>query len=699
MISITVTQVDDPVTIGGDTSGTGAEDTAAITGTLTASDAADGLTDGTIFSVTGSASNGSASIDPATGAWSYTPASNFNGSDSFTVTVTDDDGNTETQVISITVTQVDDPVTIGGDTSGTGAEDTAAITGTLTASDTADGLTDGTIFSVTGSASNGSASIDPATGAWSYTPASNFNGSDSFTVTVTDDDGNTETQVISITVTQVDDPVTIGGDTSGTGAEDTAAITGTLTASDTADGLTDGTIFSVTGSASSGSASIDPATGAWSYTPTSNFNGSDSFTVTVTDDDGNTEIQVISITVTQVDDPVTIGGDTSGTGAEDTAAITGTLTASDAADGLTDGTIFSVTGSASNGSASIDPATGAWSYTPASNFNGSDSFTVTVTDDDGNTETQVISITVTQVDDPVTIGGDTSGTGAEDTAAITGTLTASDAADGLTDGTIFSVTGSALNGSASIDPATGAWSYTPASNFNGSDSFTVTVTDDDGNTETQVISITVTQVDDPVTIGGDTSGTGAEDTAAITGTLTASDAADGLTDGTIFSVTGSASNGSASIDPATGAWSYTPASNFNGSDSFTVTVTDDDGNTETQVISITVTQVDDPVTIGGDTSGTGAEDTAAITGTLTASDTADGLTDGTIFSVTGSASNGSVTQVDDPVNIGGDTSGTGAEDRSILQPELGATLQLRTSTDPIASPSLSPTMMATRKLR
>ena len=65
------------------------------------------------------------------------------------------------------------------------------------------------------------------------------------------------------------------------------------------------------------------------------------------------------------------------------------------------------------------------------------------------------------------------------------------------------------------------------------------------------------------------------------------DAADGDTALT-FTVSSDASNGTASIDASTGSWTYTPATHFNGSDSFTVTVTDDDGHEETQVISLTV---------------------------------------------------------------------------------------------------------------
>ena len=48
---------------------------------------------------------------------------------------------------------------------------------------------------------------------------------------------------------------------------------------------------------------------------------------------------------------------------------------------------------------------------------------------------------------------------------------------------------------ATID-ADGNWAYTPNANFNGPDSFTVLVTDDFGNIESQVINVTVEAVAD-----------------------------------------------------------------------------------------------------------------------------------------------------------------------------------------------------------
>lgn len=96
----------------------------------------------------------------------------------------------------------DNPTTFGGDTSGTCDQNADYVTGILSASDSVDGMTTPN-FTVISAASNGEASINPTTGAWSYTPDADWFGSDSFTVRVTDDLGNHDTQIISITVNEV----------------------------------------------------------------------------------------------------------------------------------------------------------------------------------------------------------------------------------------------------------------------------------------------------------------------------------------------------------------------------------------------------------------------------------------------------------------------------------------------------------------
>ena len=144
------------------------------------------------------------------------------------------------------------------------------------------------------------------------------------------------------------------------------------------------------------------------------------------------KVQIAKLTTSQpVEEPALITGETDKTGKEDE-TITGTLNATDN-QGLTDGSYYSIEQDGANGKAYIDEKTGEWSFIPNQDFNGSDSFVVTVTDDLGGTTNQSIKVEVIPVDDKATIAGDTEKTGEEDT-PITGSLKASDP-DGLSDNT------------------------------------------------------------------------------------------------------------------------------------------------------------------------------------------------------------------------------------------------------------------------
>ena len=551
--------------------------------------------------------------------FNYTPNANFHGSDSFTVSVTDG-GLSDSIPINVTITSVNDTTFISGDFNGTLMEDGNA-SGDLNATD-ADGLTDGAYFLISSTPANGSASIDPASGTWLYSANQDFHGSDSFSVSVTDDQNHSATLVsVTLTITSVNDTTFISGDFNGTLMEDGNA-SGDLNATD-ADGLTDGAYFLISSTPANGSASIDPASGTWLYSANQDFHGSDSFSVSVTDDQNHSAtLASVTLTISSVNDSTFISGDFNGTLMEDGNA-TGDLNATDA-DGLTDGAYFLISSNPANGSASIDPASGTWLYSANQDFHGSDSFTVSVTDDQNHSATLAsVTLTITSVNDTTFISGDFNGTLMEDGNA-TGDLNATDA-DGLTDGAYFLISSTPANGSASIDPASGTWLYSANQDFHGSDSFTVSVTDDQNHSATLAsVTLTITSVNDTTYISGDFNGTLMEDGNA-TGDLNATDA-DGLTDGTIYSISSDPNFGTANLDPASGNWFYTSQENYHGSDAFTVSITDDENHTATfSEITLLITSVDDPTLVTGDFNGTLLEDGSA-SGDLNATD-ADGLAD------------------------------------------------------------------------
>ncbi|WP_157964823.1 Ig-like domain-containing protein, partial [Algibacillus agarilyticus] len=129
----------------------------------------------------------------------------------------------------------------------------------------------------------------------------------------------------------------------------------------------------------------------------------------------------------------------------------------------------------------------------------------------------------------------------------------------------------------------GTFSYTPNSNYTGNDSFTYTVTDaGSGESLTQTVSVTVAAVTDLT--AADDSFNATEDT-VLNGSVAGNDST--TSGGTLsFAKASDPSHGTVTVN-TDGTFSYTPNSNYTGSDSFTYTVTDaDSGESLTQTVSV-----------------------------------------------------------------------------------------------------------------
>lgn len=185
-----------------------------------------------------------------------------------------------------------------------------------------------------------------------------------FTVLATNAAGSSAASAASNAVTPVAAPtnvapvITQGNSASGTVAED-AVFALSLIATD-ADN--DPLSWRISGDAANGSAAV--ADGRVTYTPTANFNGSDSFVVEVSDGELSASINV-SVTVTPVNDAPTIGG-TPVTSLEQGTAYSFTPTAADV--DSTDVLAFSI--SNQPGWASFDTRSGALTGTPTGKDSG-----------------------------------------------------------------------------------------------------------------------------------------------------------------------------------------------------------------------------------------------------------------------------------------------------------------------------------------
>ncbi len=160
-------------------------------------------------------------VDNGDGTLTYTPAADYNGSDSFSYTVTDGNGGTDTATVNLTVNpENDNPVALD-DTASTNED--AALTlnaGDLLANDSdLDG--DSLAIDQFTQPAHGTV-VDNGDGTLTYTPAADYNGSDSFSYTVTDGNGGTDTATVNLTVNpDDDDPVEIENTIIGTNRGET----------------------------------------------------------------------------------------------------------------------------------------------------------------------------------------------------------------------------------------------------------------------------------------------------------------------------------------------------------------------------------------------------------------------------------------------------------------------------------------------
>ena len=290
--------------------------------------------DGTapIYSIRGGPDAERFAIDPVTGVLSFVETPDYEvpadqaGENFYTVEVQASDGElTSWQKIQIRIGNVNEGVAITSSAS-VGALENGTAVATVAARDQ-DG--DPVTYAIAGGADAGLFAIDAQTGALRFVQAPNFEaaadeeGDNVYDVIVSASDGSfSAIQAISIRVANVNEGLSITSNGGGAGAAVTLAENGasvtTVAASDL-DG--DAPTYAIVGGADAARFAIDPATGALRFVAAPNYeapadaDGNNKYEVVVSASDGTfTDIQALSVTVTNVNEGNTIygtsGGDT-----------------------------------------------------------------------------------------------------------------------------------------------------------------------------------------------------------------------------------------------------------------------------------------------------------------------------------------------------------------------------------------------------
>jgi len=587
------------------------------------------------YAISGGADASLFAIDPATGALRFLASpdheqpADSNGDNVYDVVVSASDGVlSDTQALAITVGNVNERPVIVSNGGGASAsveldEGQGAVT-TVVAADP-DGAGSVT-YSISGGAHAALFAIDAATGALSFTAAPDYEaplgGSGNlYSVTVTASDGElSSSQSVQVLVRDVNEAVAITSGAAASVAENDIAVM-TVTAQDL-DG--DMVSFAISGGADAALFAVDPETGALSFLATPNFeapadaDGDNIYEVRVSASDGAlSDSQTLLVTVNDVNEGVTITSGASASVVENGAAVT-IVTAQDL-DG--DSVSFAISGGADSAMFAVDAATGALSFLAAPNFEapadsgGDNVYEVEVSASDGTlSASKAISVTVTNQDEAIVIVS--GGGGAE--AAVTVnendpevmSLLAVDP-DGSTPS--FSIMGGADAASFYVDPVTQSLRFhsMPGANArpdfetprdsDGDNVYEVIVATSNGHSfDWQTILVTVANVYEGLGLGPSVSFSTLEGTEEI-GAVSARREA-GLS--VAYSITGGPDASLFSINPVTGAISWVDTPDFegprdsDGNNVYHLEVTADDGvSSESQIVTVTVGNVDEPVVI------------------------------------------------------------------------------------------------------
>jgi VCBS repeat-containing protein len=528
------------------------------------------------------------------GSFTYMPNTNYHGVDTFTYRATDGVLTSAVATVTITINPTNDaPAAI--DDAYITLEDTALTIlphGILTNDVDVDG--DVLTALLVNTTTHGTLSLSN-NGAFVYTPNLNYTGVDTFTYRATDSTLTSGVATVTITVLPVNDaPVALND--SYTVNEDTTLLVpaaGVLVNDSDVDGdLLSAALLS---NPSNGTLTLSN-NGSFVYRASTNYNGTDTFTYRATDGSLTSGVATVTITILPVNDVPAVVNDTYTTPEDTVLTINapGVLANDSDLDNVTLRSLL-MSGVA-HGTLSLSND-GAFRYTPSLNYTGVDSFTYRATDGVLTSAVATVTITVTPLND-APVAADDFYTTLEDTALTipaAGVLTNDFDVDGdvLTAVLVSGVQHGMLNLGGN-----GAFVYTPSLNYNGADTFTYRVTDGVLTSGVATVTITVTPVNDGPSVGEGETASVLEDgqlfytsigTPQI-GVLANDIDADG-DPLTALLVTGVA-HGTLVLNP-NGSFTYTPAANYFGSDSFTYVAHDGLTSSAPATVNITVLPVND----------------------------------------------------------------------------------------------------------
>lgn len=497
----------------------------------------------------------------------YTPDNGFIGTDTISYTISDGNGETDTATVTVTVSEVvtNTPPSAINDSAGTDEDNPVVISVLANDSDA-----NGDSFSVTSASSSQGSVVINSNNTLSFTPNADFNGQATISYSISDGNGGVDSATVSVTVSPVNDSPTAENDTV-TVQEDSLNTAIDVLSNDTD---VDGDILLVTTVVATNGVATVNADGTVNYTPFANFNGTDTISYTVSDGNGGTTTATVNVNVLGVND-VPLAVDDSITVSQSSSNNQLNVLANDTD---VDGDILTVVNaSVVNGSVIINPDN-TLGYTPNPDFTGTEILTYTISDGNGGTATATVVITV-GAGNVNPVASNDSVESVEDMAVVLSPLNNDTDADG---DTLTITSASSEQGSVVIN-ADGTLLFEPEADFNGLATVEYRINDGRGGSSSATISVNVEPVEDPPQATADLASVGTAGFAVIN--VLDNDLNPDA--GNLSIVEASSPNGEVVINDD-GTLTFTPNTDFNGETQIRYTLTDDNNNTSTAIVSVSV---------------------------------------------------------------------------------------------------------------
>ncbi|HEY8403578.1 MAG TPA: Ig-like domain-containing protein [Flavobacteriales bacterium] len=524
-----------------------------------------------VFSLVSGVSYGTLTFNPD-GTFSYQPVASFFGTDVFAYEVCNAEDGCSQALVTILVLPAN-PAPVASDVT-LEVLMNASISGSLLSYVT-DANDNAFIFTLDNGTEHGVLNLD-TDGNFSYTPDEDFTGLDAFTYTVCDDEGACDSATLTFFVVNPDEFPIAQNDYFT--LDEGTTFSGNAAANDS-DPDGDELTYTVHTDAQHGTFVLN-SDGTFTYTPDEYYYGQDTVIYSVCDPTPYCALGWIYLTILPVNSPPVANDDyVSG---EQNDQISYSVAFNDM-DPESDPLTYSLITDVEHGTLVFN-SNGSFTYTPDTDYYGTDSFQYEVCDYE-LCDTATVYITIDQLifspiamDDEYVINqGET----------LTANVATNDNMNNGGDGVYELVTEPSFGTLTFV--VDGSFTYVPNAGFFGTDVFTYKVCNQNDLCDEASVTIIVNELN-TVPVAVNDFFTIEEDGFLFASVAENDSDVDG--DILIFTIEQNVSYGTLSFEED-GTFTYTPNLNFFGTDHFTYFVCDNDGNCDVGTVTIVVTPVND----------------------------------------------------------------------------------------------------------